>query len=353
MFTLTRNLFRFLVHILIAWPILIAAAAPAPAGDRRPYRHPDVDMEFRDRVLEAPDRLIHDGRHYLLYPETGSSPYDLPSPFAAAGRQYLTVRTREGRYALVDCTVENGAPNDYARREWGRGDQLVVDAADFPALAANGLHDADELAGTKTITGRSIADIEADARPGGLSASGFLAVDEELLEVIARDNELVGALGLTHPQLAEPLFQVFNVVLRNMHLFRRGTVPHGHLVTLLYGSHEIHLETHAAKGWQESIFADEVQGYWKIRLWREPTFVERQYLAGHFAHLGDDAWKQITSRLLDIHTGEMVPFYIQKYGFYEGSTDYRADPVAIAVLFGLVELPEATTALDESGLLEF
>jgi hypothetical protein len=30
----------------------------------------------------------------------------------------------------------------------------------------------------------------------------------------------------------------------------------------------------------------------------------------------------------------MLPFYIMRYGFYEGHIAYRADPIAIAVIFG-------------------
>jgi len=45
-------------------------------------------------------------------------------------------------------------------------------------------------------------------------------------------------------------------------------------------------------------------------------------------------------RLAYIHTGEMVPYYIMRYGFYEGHTDFRADPIAIAFIFGLKSLEE-------------
>ena len=36
----------------------------------------------------------------------------------------------------------------------------------------------------------------------------------------------------------------------------------------------------------------------------------------------------------------MVPYYIQRYGFYEGFTSYRAAPVAISFIFGLKSLEE-------------
>ena len=35
-----------------------------------------------------------------------------------------------------------------------------------------------------------------------------------------------------------------------------------------------------------------------------------------------------------------VPFYIMRYGFYEGHTSYRADPIAIACIFGLRSLQQ-------------
>lgn len=39
-------------------------------------------------------------------------------------------------------------------------------------------------------------------------------------------------------------------------------------------------------------------------------------------------------------TGEMQPFYIFRYGFYEGHTAWRTDPISIAFLFGLRSLKE-------------
>ena len=55
-------------------------------------------------------------------------------------------------------------------------------------------------------------------------------------------------------------------------------------------------------------------------------------------------------KLSHIHTGEMVPYYIMRYGFYEGHTDYRADPIAIAWIFGLRSLEQIEAAF--SGRLD-
>jgi hypothetical protein len=35
-----------------------------------------------------------------------------------------------------------------------------------------------------------------------------------------------------------------------------------------------------------------------------------------------------------------MPYYIMRYGFYEGHTEYRCDPIAIAYIFGLKSIEE-------------
>ena len=49
-----------------------------------------------------------------------------------------------------------------------------------------------------------------------------------------------------------------------------------------------------------------------------------------------------------IHTGEMVAYYIMRYGFYEGHTGYRADPIALALIFGLRSIEEIEDAFKGS-----
>jgi hypothetical protein len=293
------------------------------------------------------DRVIVQGCAHRLYPETTESPPDLPSPFASNDSEvYVTIRTRDGRYALVPVTVENGAPNDYEQGEWDKGRQLAAAADDFPTLARTGLHAEAELDRATSITDVPVERITTDAKPGRLSTAGFVAASEDVLGVIRGDNRLVTRLGLTHPRLARPLFEVFNLILRDLELYRRGQVPLYNIASLLYDKREIHIEASASKGWQESIFADEVRGYWSIRMWREAGYGERQYLRRHYGHLDADRLASLTEMLTSIHTGEMVPFYITRYGFYEGHTDYRADPIVIANLFGLLSIEETDAAVD-------
>jgi hypothetical protein len=43
----------------------------------------------------------------------------------------------------------------------------------------------------------------------------------------------------------------------------------------------------------------------------------------------------LLQKLPTIHTGEMAPYYIMRYGFYESHTDYLAIPIAIALFSAL------------------
>ncbi len=63
------------------------------------------------------------------------------------------------------------------------------------------------------VAGRSIAEITDLGRPGGLSTDGFLTGSEDTLTVLAGDNRLVSRMGLTHPELARPLFHIWNMIL--------------------------------------------------------------------------------------------------------------------------------------------
>ena len=53
---------------------------------------------------------------------------------------------------------------------------------------------------------------------------------------------------------------------------------------------------------------------------------------------------ELVKRLSHILTGEMEPYYVMRYGFYEGHTAYRVDPIAIAFIFGLKSLEEIEMA---------
>jgi hypothetical protein len=50
--------------------------------------------------------------------------------------------------------------------------------------------------------------------------------------------------------------------------------------------------------------------------------------------------KDLKYRLSHLDFSEMIPYYIMRYGFYEGHTGYRSDPISIAFIFGLQSLEE-------------
>lgn len=292
----------------------------------------------------AGEGLIYEGRSYPLYPVILKERPEIPSPLTAAdGNEYVIGLTKDGDYTVFPVTVENGEELNYKKNIWyTKGQQLDVDSIDFPALAATGLHSEEELGRTRTITGRSVAEITRIGRPEQYSGVGFLAHDEDILSVLAGDNKLVVKLGLTHPDLASPLFHVFNVIQSVMS--HSGYRKRGDAQAIMYNDRIVNLKFRGAKGWQESIFNDEILGYWEIEMWRGLDDDETALLSQQYPHLSEEARSQLIEKLSYIHTGEMVPFYIMRYGFYEGHTGYRADPIAVASIFGLRTMQQINDA---------
>lgn len=278
-----------------------------------------------------------------LFPELLDRAPELPSPWVGEdGGEYVTGRTRDGLYFLVEATIENGETLDYRSGQWwGKGRQLEVDSTDFPALARVGLHAEEELRRVRTITGLPVVEITRSGQPGASSSAGFMSAEEDIVSVLRGDNRIVGRMGVTHPQLSRPLFHVFNLILAVGTDSERGNVA-----GMLYGGREIELAFRGHKGWQESIFDDEILGYWKIEIRRQLDREERELLRRRYSHLTGEEMAEPTQKLTHIHTGEMVPFYIMRYGFYEGHTSYRADPLAIACIFGVKSLPEIESAFE-------
>lgn len=286
-----------------------------------------------------------------LYPETLPGRPSLPSPTTGPdGTDLVVMLTREGRWAVVPA-----GPKDVE----GRERQRRVDGHDFPTLARTGLHCPAELARLVTITGRSLAEIDALARPGGLSVEGFLAADEDVRSVLDGDNRLVAALGLTHPQLARPLFHVWNIVAADAKARRWNMARHRweRCQTLLYNGHEVQVEAHDTKGGQESIFDDGLEGAFRIEIRRPPTPDEEAFLRRKYGHLAPERWSLLLERLSSMQTGEIESHYVQWYGFYEGHTAWRVDPIAIAFVFGLRTLEQIDAAfpgrLDEALTAHF
>lgn len=273
-------------------------------------------------------------RTYALFPATSDEQPNIPSPHRTAdGLETLTASTERGDYVLVPVTIHPGITT----RPWEA--PLEIDGHDFPTLARTGLHSEAELGRIRSITGRSLEEITELGRPGRLSAGGFMAEDEDVVSVIKGDNQLVAKLGLTHPELARPLLHVCNLlrVLYQESGQRRTN-------DFFYGGKRLSLEVEFTRGGQKSIFNDGLDGGWAIRIRRELDPAEAALLDRVCAHLGPNQRQTVRTHLTQIVTGEMQPFYIYRYGFYEGHTGWRTDPIAIAFMFGLRPLAEIETA---------
>jgi HEAT repeat protein len=277
---------------------------------------------------------------FPLYPEQLDELPQIASPCRGTdGTEIVTITTADHQFALVPVTVENGAPLDYRQMSWGQGRQLGVDAPDFPTLARDGLHSELELDWTRTITGRSVGLINELARPGRSSGAGFLSHDEDIVSVLKGDNRLVKRLGLTHPQLARPLFHVWNLVLA-----RNARTTRSNSVHLRYNRNTLLIKWEGSRGWQESLFRDEILGMYQLEICRPMSEPERALLETKYPNLAPARMNDLVERLSTIHTGEMVPYYINRYGFYEGHTGYRADPISIAWIFGIRDLAQIEKA---------
>jgi len=283
---------------------------------------------------------------YPLYPNVIDKLPAILSPYVMEnGTEILTAILNNGKYVLMPVTVENGKPLHYSYRVstvYGKDQQLHVDRGDFPTLAGTGLHSEAELDAKDTITGMSVDVITYIGRPWRFSGAGFMAEDEDIISVLKGDNYLVRKLGLTHPQMARPLFHIWNMILQEIQCGRWGRFSG--IQCFFYNGNRLTLRAESMKGWQISIFHDEIQGRFDIDVQRMLTPLEQLFLQEKYAHLSAAQMAKLKEKLTSFHFSEMVPYYIMRYGFYEGHTNYRADPIAIAWIFGFKSLEEIDAA---------
>jgi hypothetical protein len=307
----------------------------------------DLDLEY------IRENLVEPVNYSVILPtiDTGTIPVlpfilneipDHPSPSLSWDRRELVlVKFGKERFAWFDATAENGDTLDYKKGMLGKGNQVLADKEDFPAFASHGIHSEEELRDTRSITGRSVSRITVDGRPGASSGAGFLAEDETILSVIMGDNRMVQKLGLKHPDLARPLLHLWNIS-NAVDRYNEHAPPKEKIEVdgLIYGGGEIYINTSGSRGWQESIFRDEILGSYHLEARRELTPGEESFLKQYYGGLPADQYEDLRKMISTIHTGEMVPYYINRYGFYEGHTDFRAEPLTIAFIFGIRSLEE-------------
>ncbi len=282
-----------------------------------------------------------------FFPHTYDQCPELPSPYTMEdGTEIVVAHTKDNKFTLLPVTVDKGEPLGYREREWDKIRILEVDVEDFPTLARTGLHSEIELDYTRWITGRSIAEITDSGRPGGSSGEGFMSQEEDIISVLKGDNRLVKKLRLTHPQMAKPLFHVWNIIRWVSYTSRSAGRSIDSIDYFLYNKRKVSLIRGGGRGWQSSIFNDEILGMYHIEFCIELDEDEKAFLQERYSNLSNEQMTDFLITLSYIHTGEMVPFYIMRYGFCEGHTGYRADPIAVSLIFGLRSLEEIEKAFE-------
>jgi hypothetical protein len=280
---------------------------------------------------------------YQLYPYTYALRPDIGSPSKTDDTiEVILVVTKTDRYGIVPVTVENGKPLVYSYKTgtlMGKDQQVLIENADFPDLAATGLHSEDQLDKKEMITGIPVSVINCTGKPNAYSISGFMAEDEDIISVLKGDNQLVKALGLTHPQLAKPLFHIWNLILKEVELGNWGRF-YDNIQHIYYNRNLLNLKASGSKGWQISIFFDEIKGRYNIHIDRDLKPDEEEYIDEKYSHLNVVELAALKHKISHLDFSEMLPYYIMRYGFYEGHTSYRCDPIAITFIFGLKSLEE-------------
>lgn len=157
------------------------------------------------------------------------------------------------------------------------------------------------------INGKSIASLEKAMRPGAASVAGFLGKNEKLLDVLAADNKyVVDELGLTHQELAKHLHAMGAVWLWQIQNKQFEA-------EFLYQGRKFKVTGTATLGFQESPFDDGTKS-------------------------GSDVTIHNLSNGKKLKCALLVPYMIERYGFYEGhGTSYRVDPRSVVEVFDFVK----------------
>jgi hypothetical protein len=163
------------------------------------------------------------------------------------------------------------------------------------------------IEGLTEINGKPIADLEKVMRPGASSRTGFLGKEEKLLEVLAADNRyVVDEAGLTHQELARHLHAMAAV-------WRWQVKNKQPEAEFLYHGRKFKVKGISSRGFQDSPFADATRSGSNVTI--------------HNLSNG----KKLECALL-------VPYMIERYGFYEGKgTSYRVDPRQIVAVLDFLK----------------
>ncbi|WP_410787962.1 hypothetical protein [Kribbella sp. C-35] len=194
----------------------------------------------------------------------------------------------------------------------------VPRAVEPSGFVVGGENDTESIRGLTELNGHSVEQLEAWMRPAdfggsvdfGSSQDGFLGRGDKLLRTMARDNDVVRKLGLTHAELGETVQTA------------DWTASHFGISDYLGADDQRYsIEVQQSRGFQQSPFQDGTMGSANFQVTNQRTG-STVGLSG----LG----------------GEMI----SRYGFYQGpGTPYRSAPEDIIRTFG--DLAEKAGGEDE------
>jgi len=174
-------------------------------------------------------------------------------------------------------------------------------------FVVGGKNATDLIKGLREINALTIRALEAEMRPGAASTKGFLGKDEKLLDVLAADNRyVVDERGLTHQKLARHLHAMGAI-------WRWQSRNDSTGKPFLYHGRKYQVKGHSTFGSQMSPFDDGTKS-------------------------GSDVLVTNLTNGKEIGYGLLVPYMIERYGFYEGhGTPYRLEPRRVLLVFDFLE----------------
>lgn len=251
----------------------------------------------------------------------------------------LTVinRTLQGTPVTVIGATTFSTPIGATTTSVGATTMPAAAAVNAPAGPSAMAADISSLDSLTHLNGVPIATIEARAKPGGWSTGGFIGRDETFLGVLQRDWKTISLLGLTHTEMADHL-RTIRAGARAFYGEQSGVTSYDYtqfpgmkaLVEGMHGASFVHrpqtirvtVETYG--GHQEDIF--KTGGRMQLN---QGVVVDSEWnWCRDFVYQNTTTGQKIT-----------VPYglfeYIRRYGFYEGTTAYRVDPLQlISVITG-------------------
>ena len=216
----------------------------------------------------------------------------------------------------------SAAPKDMTSfaKSWKLRHQWPEPRKDEGGFLLGGANSDETLRNLKAINGIPIEELEKRMRPGGYSPVGFLGKDDHLIEVLRKDNDfVVDKKKSSHRKLALALEMMEDIGQKVSGQFADKAVQ------FLFRGQRYEYSVRISDGFQANPFS-------KSKSFEEGADEELTTSGSGIVTLKNlTNGKQLT-------WSTMMPFLIQRYGFYEGEgTKFRLAPQKIFALLPFLE----------------